>query len=226
MPASNLKQIQELAARTVEEAVKRPIIAEVLSLLAQRLPQELSYHSLAHTKDVLAEAIFFAVYDRRSERELELIAIAAAFHDAGYMEGFAGHEAASAQMVGEAMERHGGYTAEEISLVETMILDTKLQFTPNAVIQRARADLSQYLLDADLSNFGREDFFDRLEECHREFRSNRHKLLEQTLEFMKSHEWLTAAGRALRQARKRQNIEELEQLIKAATTAAQSEQSE
>ena len=154
--------------KQAEETLRQlPVISAILDLLKQNLPGHLVYHAFAHTEDVLNEAIRFAITDELPAREIELLAIAAAFHDAGFIKSPVANEPIAARMVREALERHTtahptcGYSADEISLVEQMILDTSLRETQTGLRQVPTCDLSRYLLDADLSNLGREDFFDK-----------------------------------------------------------------
>lgn len=207
------KEVLEAAQAKLAELEQIPIVTEILERLSVGLPSELTFHSYLHIQDVLREAVIFAVHDYRSERELELLAIAAAYHDSGFLEDQEDHEAIGAQMAEEAMRRSGEYAEDEISLVRTMILDTRLITTPTGLKQKARTRLSEYLLDADLSNFGRGDFFERLDAHYLEVGAEREEELETTLDLMTNHDWCTSAARALRQKKKEENIAELTELI-------------
>lgn len=190
-----------------------PIIKEAMELLAQKLPDSLCYHNAAHTDDVMREAMLFALYDKLSERELDLLAVAAAYHDLGFIESSVEHEARGALMVDAALKRHGGFSPEESSLIRQMILDTKLVVTADGVAQCANTDLSKYLLDADLSNLGRLDFFDKLELVRKELGAEKMGFAKGTLSLITRHIWHTAAGAALRLEREVQNIKELRGLV-------------
>jgi len=152
---------EQTITQACDEVRRHPIVSGTLALLARDLPKELSYHALPHTEDVISEAIRFAVTDNLAPREIELLAIAAACHDFGFVKSPVLNEPIGAAHAREQMERSGGYSSEEINLVERMILDTALVDTGNGPRQIPSTDLSRYLLDADLSNFGRDDFFDK-----------------------------------------------------------------
>ena len=111
------------------------------------------------------------------------------------------------------MVRYGGYSPDEILLVERMILDTALVEAPEGPRQIASTELSRYLLDADLSNFGRDDFFETGELQRQELGQERELFRKNTLALIKAHRWLTPAGQALRQATKERNIATLESFL-------------
>lgn len=67
------------------ELIKKPEISEALDLL-NNLPSYLRYHDKNHTLDVLRETILFGLADNLDQKTLELQAIAAAWHDVGYLE--------------------------------------------------------------------------------------------------------------------------------------------
>lgn len=210
---SGIKERTRKAEELIEKLEQKPIIAEIFQILGENLSASLTFHSLLHSRDVLRQAIIFALYDGKDEREVELLGVAAAYHDAGFLERREDNEILGANMAEEAMRSFGGYSEKEIELVKTMILDTKLIDTPTGMKQNARTRLSEYLLDADLSNFGREDFFDRMDALCHETGADRDEELLRTLEFMSNHEWCTDAATALRQERKEENMAELRQLI-------------
>jgi predicted metal-dependent HD superfamily phosphohydrolase len=183
-----------------------PEVREAFRLLKEELPSRFTFHSYSHTEDVLREAILFAVLADRDVREIELLGIAAAFHDVGFITCPEDHEALSAKTAGEAMEKSGKNSPEEISLVEAMIQDTKIVDQDGRKIRVASSELSKYLLDADVSNFGRDDFFERLEAHCRELGCDSKDHLEQTRDLMLDHTWFTEVAGRLRQSKKESNL--------------------
>jgi predicted metal-dependent HD superfamily phosphohydrolase len=199
--------------RARQEAERHPIVQAALAILARELPPHLKYHTLAHTEDVLREAMVFGVVDHLPDRQLELLAVAAACHDAGFITSSGVNEPLGAAFAREQMARHGGYSPDEIELVERMILDTALVDTPEGPRQVPSTELSRYLLDADLSNFGRDDFFERGELQRQELGQERELFRKNTLALIKAHSWLTPAAKALRESTKARNVAVLESLV-------------
>ena len=195
------------------ELVRHPIVSNTLDLLSRELPKNLSYHALSHTGDVISEAIRFGVMDNLAPRQLELLAIGAACHDMGFIKSPVMNEPIGAAYAREQMAKHGGFTADEVNLVERMILDTALVDTGNGPRQIASTDLSRYLLDADLSNFGRDDFFDKGELQRQELGQDQDIFRKNSYALLNSHRWLTNAARALRQKKKEQNLSMLKSMV-------------
>ena len=196
-----------------EELGRHPIVSDTLALLSRELPTNLSYHALSHTEDVISEVIRFGVTDNLAPRELELLAIAAACHDMGFIKSPVMNEPIGAAYARAQMEKYGGFTPQEIDLVERMILDTALVDTGNGPRQIASTDLSRYLLDADLSNFGRDDFFDKGELQRKELGQDQNVFRKNSYALLNSHRWLTNAARSLRQTKKELNLNLLKSMV-------------
>lgn len=212
--ADTLSEEEEKASRLVLELKEMPVIAEILGKLQTDLGDDLHYHTLSHTYDVFNEVVVFALFDDLTQREIELLAIAAAYHDAGFLKQREDNERIGARMADEAMRRHGGFSEEECSLVYTMIIDTTLIRDSSGVAQRAQTPLSKYLLDADLSNFGRADFFERMEAHRQEVAQEAEEEYRVTLEIMESHQWYTSAAKSLRQGKKQENLKKLREMLR------------
>lgn len=196
---------------------KKPIIWNIILRLRHELPIELIYHNYWHTEEVIEDAVLFALTDDLPARQVELLAVAAAYHDAGFLVSRQQNEPIGAEMAIKAMREAGGYSEEEIAQVQVMILDTALFMTETGLHQKPTSELSKYLLDADLSNFGRRDFFDKNARFHVEINSQapteRKKYLRDTAQLLKNHHWHTGAATAVRERQKVLNMEVLESLI-------------
>jgi len=186
-----------------------PLVARILKKLSNDLPAKLAYHSAKHTDSVLAEAIYFAMSDGLPLRDVELLGVSAAYHDAGFLVQERDNEPIGAAMAEEAMQESKRYSAEEIELVKNMILDTRLLDNGAHYSQRASSELSKYLLDADVSNFGRPDFFERLDQIVREFGVDKESHRASTRRLLENHVWLTPAAKKLREDQKQENLRRL-----------------
>jgi len=203
------EELDRLTEQRYEEFVAKPIISEIILRLKQELDLRYVYHSVDHTRDVLRVTLCFALAESVDERLLELLAIAAAYHDAGFLVGVENHEPRGADMAVEAMSSSGGYTEHEKSLVNQMILDTQLKNIFKGAAQVASNDLSRYLLDADLANLGRDDCFDKMEFISQELGLKGKELLSQTLQLCTAHDWQSDIARSLLDEKKQQNVEAL-----------------
>jgi predicted metal-dependent HD superfamily phosphohydrolase len=197
----------------IDRACSVPVINEILMRLRSELSPALRYHSFEHTLDVLSEAIYFALTDQLPQREIELLAVAAAYHDAGFLKQWAHNEPIGAEMAADAMRAAGDYSEEEIALVVSMILDTQLNDNGADYGERAHSRLARYLLDADMSNLGRGDFKEKLALLSEEFDADALKQMTQTYTLLQNHCWLTPAGRTLREQQKSKNLVELKRQL-------------
>lgn len=207
-------QVGDQITLEVARLTSLPLISKIFNRLSAELPKNLTYHTPAHAREVVVEAISFGVTDGISARDLELLAIGAAFHDAGFLVREENNEILGAEMAEKAMREEGGYSEEEIRLVREMIMDTSMTGGAFPGAQRATNFLSRYLLDADLSNFGREDFFEKLSLVEQELGKSHREHLEQTFALFTRHSWCTPAAESLRSAQKERNKKKLEKLLR------------
>ena len=213
-PLSNQSFSPSLVANPVKEA---------LELLRKGLSPELYYHSIEHTEHVMQTVDTLARADGLNIKERELLQIAAAFHDTGYLIQNDSNEPYGAAFAKAAMIREG-YPKEDIDLVTEMIMATEIIVGHDGVPQQREAKgIACYLQDADLSNFGSEDFFEQSKLVLREQIGK--PLAETTLpEFQKFlsgatrmlevHSWKTPAGKAIFEDQRLENADFLKRVLK------------
>ena len=215
---------------TFEEIRDLPIIQLALDDLKCHLPQNFSYHSIEHTKNVMKTVYDLAVADNLSSRKVELLVVAAAYHDWGYLERSRRNEPIGARKAIWEMIKSGGYSLGEMIGVARAILATALEKNKNDVmVQNPRTELGKYLCDADLSSFGRTSFFlDSLNVLREiggpnisngaELLDNNDKVLpflKSTLTMMKAHQYQTKAAKDAFNEQKETNVKNLSDLVRA-----------
>ncbi len=211
----NMVEVEKEVSIKIEQYKKLPIIIKAFELL-DKLPEKLTYHNKAHTEDVLHEAILFGVLDGLNEKELERLAVAASWHDVGFIDRPNENEEIAIRYFKEANK---DYPLEYADEIEEMILDTTVRTIDGKLKIIMSQSISAHLLDADLSNFGRPDFKQKARQVAAERgvkwedKTERLKFLESTLTFIKNHEWHTEAGKNYRQEQKEKNIIEMEKEI-------------
>ncbi|MGA1191364.1 MAG: ATP-binding protein [Bdellovibrionota bacterium] len=199
------KKFDALCQKTLD----MPIIKEAFRVLEQGLSNDLLYHSVEHSRDVLQEVLHLSLYDELDERDIHLLTIGAAFHDTGFIHKPIENEELGAQIAQEAMNRFGGYSVSEIEIVREMILDTRFVNVSQPHLTSIISPLGRYLIDADVGNLGREDFFDKSELLRQEIGLARHLFYPDVLNFIESHLWLTRAGRELWRVPQQENVRRL-----------------
>ncbi len=158
-------------------------------MLLERSPKYNSYHNLEHTREVVQSVIEIAHGELAFPEELEMITIAAWFHDLGYVEKTTGHEEISAMFASNFLTNEN-YDAAKIEKILGCILATK-------VPQHPKNKLEKIMCDADLSHLGRKSFIDRNNLFRTEFEHYfRRKLTEsewliKSIEFVSQHNFFT-----------------------------------
>lgn len=186
-----------------------PIVREILDRLRHELDSSLHYHRSAHTEDVIQQTLALAKLDALDAHSVLLLAIAAAFHDAGFLVTRSGHESISADMATSAMAGDKRFSQTDIDLVADMIMDTQVYQT--GAVHRPNTPLSAWLLDADLANFGRDDFFEQFQLVALENKIEPERLVATTIDLMDRHTWQSPAGAASFELKKRENRQALTQ---------------
>jgi uncharacterized protein len=182
-----------------------------LERLARELPSTLAYHSLAHTRDEVVPAVErLAILEGIAGEPLLLLRTAAIFHDIGFVERRAGHEAASAQIAARALPGFG-YSPAQVRAVCGMILATEVGRLPTS-------HLEQILVDADLDVLGRADFGTRSRDLRAELEAHDGPISDEEwyqnqLALLETHRYHTAGARALREAGKQQNLAAVRALL-------------
>ncbi len=119
--------------------------------LRKELPRHLSYHSVAHVKDVYHAAERLAKAEGVKGEELTLLLTAVLYHDCGFMVQIKDHEMIGCNIARESLPRFE-YTEEQIEQICGMIMATRIPQTPNNLLE-------EIIADADLDYLGRDDFW-------------------------------------------------------------------
>lgn len=107
--------------------------------LVHNLPPYLTYHNVAHTKSVIEKATTIGKEENLSDPDLELLKIAALFHDIGYIVQSNNHEEIGCEMVRNNLGKYG-INNRDIEKICGMIMATKIPQTPNNLLEKIMAD--------------------------------------------------------------------------------------
>ena len=186
--------------------------AYVEQLFEEKLPRQLVYHSFKHTNTVAKEAATLGQAAQLSASDLEALMLAAWFHDTGYIDRYDGHEYRSME-IAEAWLTPKGYPAERIRLIQDIIRATHRD-------EKRDTELQRLLVDADLSNLGREDCLADAELLRTEWETTQGKVYsnkdwaEFQLDFLLQHRYLTDAGKDRYKEQLKENIKEQRKSLK------------
>lgn len=132
---------QHIVLRAAVYAAKR-IIAEQ--------PKNRVFHNLHHTLTVLEGAGRIGRAENLTEDELEMVLLAAVFHDLGHIECYNGHEEASKRFANEWLAEQN-YSMENINIILGCIGATKIPQTPRNILEKV-------VCDADLIHLSYESY--------------------------------------------------------------------
>ena len=183
----------------------------ILQKLENELPKNLAYHNLAHTKEVHESAMRIGKEENITEKEMELLRIAALYHDSGWIYNGVGHEAISCEIVRKHLPDYG-FNTDQIESICTIIMATKLPYTPENILQKI-------IMDADLDYLGTDTFFPRAESLRQELVSLG-KLAEGAdwnklqVPFIENYHYFTASSIKNREPKKNENLELLRKSIR------------
>lgn len=118
----------------------------LIDKLEKELPSWLTYHNVKHTKYVINAAEHLASEENITGDDLVMLKTAALFHDAGFLENHQKHEELSCSIAKKYLPEYG-YNEDQITLICSMIMATRLPQTP-------KEELAKYLCDADLYYLG------------------------------------------------------------------------
>jgi predicted metal-dependent HD superfamily phosphohydrolase len=194
-----------------QENLVKKTASHVTALLGRDLPEWAVYHGLRHTAETVQMCVSLAADARLTEKDLEVLLIAAWFHDTGFIEGPEGHEQRSVDRARQFMVENGcnSGTIEEVA---SAILSTKLPQTP-------RSKVEEILCDADVSHAGREDFFEKSVQLREEMegRLGRKYTDEEwyrfNLAFLESHPFHTRQAKRRFSGQRNENIRILRQKL-------------
>lgn len=122
----------------------------VVRLFADKLPAHFKYHNLEHTHRVVRAVRRIGRAEGLGALELEMLELAAWFHDTGFIEGRADHEIRSAAMARNFLEK-ADYPEYQIRQIESCILATCCPHYPEGYLE-------EIICDADLFHLASPDY--------------------------------------------------------------------
>ncbi len=119
-------------------------------VIQEQLSTDFVYHDLEHTMSVHQYCIELALHEGLDKTEQEILALAAFFHDLGYLHSYKEHELHSKIIAAEFLQQHNypsDKTDKVIACIHATIVETVPQNKSEEIIK-----------DADLASLGAEDF--------------------------------------------------------------------
>ncbi len=171
----------------------------IMKVLQEGLPDNLYYHGIHHTYDVIQAAERLALMEGITDEQMFILKSAATYHDAGFVEQYAKNEPVGIRMAQEILPKYG-YTPEQVEEVAKLINATIIPHSPQSHLQ-------QIICDADLDYLGRDDFHPISDTLKHELKergivTSDKAWDEMQIKFFDMHKYFTESAKALRQAKK------------------------
>lgn len=189
----------------------------VRELFKVKLGNEVLYHTIKHTIDVVDAIEVIGKAESISENDSEILLIAAWFHDTGHFHCCTGHEEQSTMYAKEFLEKYF-YPSEKIEQILDCIRATKIPQNPTN-------KLEEIICDADLLHLGEKNIKERGDLLREEFELRGIKKLSDiewmnhSIAFFNQHHFFTEYAKKNYGLQKEKNLvimkEYLEFLIKS-----------
>jgi HD superfamily phosphodiesterase len=171
------------------------------------------YHSLEHSISVYDEVTKIALAENINGKELELLQIAALYHDTGYAQNPTTHEQISAEIASKFLSAQMA-NENDIAIVQNLILATKMNTKPSN-------DIEGIIKDADLAHLGKKNFL----ECSLKLKQEKESLIGQSLDektwtksnvaFLEEHKWHNKSAKKMYNKQKKENLSLEKKKLKA-----------
>ena len=185
--------------------------AHVTEFFKKNIGAEFVFHDFQHVKNVVEAVKLVGKGCNLNGRELELLQMAAWFHDTGYIKGAEGHEERSCKYAVDFFSKHN-VPDQDLDVITRCIMATKLPFKP-------KDKLEEIMCDSDLSHLGKDIYWDRCGRLRQELLMTRSLYMSEQewikfeLDFMGNHTYFTEAAKELYGKRKTKHIKQLQKQL-------------
>jgi len=185
----------------------------VKEILWRDLPENITYHSINHTIDVGESVLEIGRKQNINEEDIEVLQIAAWFHDLGYTKGCDSHEKFGADMARSFLSSNG-YSNEKIQQVVGCIMATTMPQNP-------QNNLEKILCDADMLHLASEDYFKKADLLHKEIQHTKDckiselEWLKMNEDFLNQHCFFTDYAKEKYESKVKENLKKISQRLKS-----------
>jgi len=176
----------------------------VRQIFEQKIPSDIyTYHNWVHTTQVRDEVLVLGRQVGLVNGELEMLNLAALFHDVGFSEAYSGHEEQSIR-IAKAFLVSQNYPQSRIDTIEKLIEVTKMDVKPESKLEKL-------MKDADTSSLGKSHFQIYTNSLRKELNTLQNAVLSKkdwaktNLRFLDEHEYYSEAGKERYSEKKAEN---------------------
>ncbi|MGG5207681.1 HD domain-containing protein [Chryseobacterium sp. MIQD13] len=117
----------------------------MILFLSENLSDQLSFHNIGHTYEVVGAVREIGSQMHLSEEEMNILQVSAWFHDCGYANTYTGHEDESKRTAKNFLE-NSGCSRDFIEAVLKCIESTKYPPNPASLLEKVMCDADMYHL--------------------------------------------------------------------------------
>ncbi len=165
------------------------------------------YHHYEHALEVMERVIYLWKKELLDNVEIEILAIAALFHDTWFIVWYENNEKFWARIAKDFLESIL-YPEDRIKKVKNLILKTSIKLKPKTI-------LDKIIKDADLDNLWRNDFFKKWEilkheiETIKKIKIKDPDWIHASIELLHNHKYFTKTQQKERNKKKIENLKNL-----------------
>ncbi len=134
----------------LENDLFKKVKSFVFDLLKNELPSQVVYHNFEHTSKVVEAVNEIAIAENISKDDMEVLLLAAWFHDTGFTQGYDNHEEKS-KAIAHKYLANIGVSKDKIDKISILIDVTKMPQNPTNRME-------EIICDADLYHLGEDNF--------------------------------------------------------------------
>lgn len=194
------------------EDILKDVKAHVNEFYEEHFPSEkFSYHNFNHIDETVGAVKTIAKAESIAENKIQLMEIAAWFHDMGYAKDLNNHEEESVKLAKSFLSKYDLNEAD-IAFIEKMIMATVYGTDPDGIEE-------MIMKDADLSHLCQPDLKERAENLLDEMNTvcgmnmSQEEWNKKSLTFMSSHTYYTQYAKAQFEEGKNENLSGLKSII-------------
>ena len=196
----------------LENHINRNLKEKINDDFLKLLDSKYLYHNLHHTERVIKSAIKIGSDYDLKDSEWKVLLTACLLHDYGFIKSHVDHEEIGAEL-SESILKDYGYSKEEISSVQSLILITKAIAIPNN-------NLEAIIRDSDLEYLGSNDFEYISEKLKEEWLlcgvvSSESEFYQLQLDFLINHQFHTEFMRKNGKKLKEKNLRYAHEMMKS-----------
>lgn len=179
------------------------ICRKMINRLLKELNPGLLYHNVFHTADVMEQAQNIALAEGIPPgHELNLLKVAAAYHDSGFLFTYKNHEEKGCEIARNDLDDQ--LSDQDIEKICGMIMATKIPQSPQTLLE-------EIICDADLDYLGRDDFEPISQNLYKEFIDFSIIKKEDNwddiqIKFFELHHYFTRSSLSKRNSRKQEHL--------------------